>query len=83
MQSFIRQEDVVGIGHRYQALGCHLENTDLVGGAKAVLYRSQDLVLAFELAFEIEDCIHNVFDNLGTGYKSFLGHMAYHKDRYV
>src|SRR6202043_1118347 len=54
----------------------HLEYTDFVGRAKAVLHGTQNAELMAAFAFEIKHCIDHVLEHARTGDDTLLGHMA-------
>src|SRR5204862_1035760 len=58
----------------------HFENADLVRRPEPVLHRSEDAELVAAVAFEIEDGIDHMLDDLGAGDLAVLGDMADEKD---
>jgi hypothetical protein len=54
----------------------HLEQADLVGGAKAVLETAKNSQAAIEITFEVENDIDRVLEQFGPGDASVLGHVA-------
>ena len=64
------------VGHLDQAMIAHLEDADLVGGAKAVLDRAQDAELMPALALEIEHGIDHVLEHPRPGDDALFGHVA-------
>ena len=65
-----------GIGHLPEAGAGHLEDGQLAGGTKAVFDAPEHPVGATVLAFELQDHIDNMLQNLGPGDGAFLGNMA-------
>ena len=55
------------IRHLAQAAAGHLEDRQLRSAAEAVLDAAKDAVGAFVVAFELQDHVHDVLQDLGTG----------------
>src|ERR1051325_5419568 len=72
----VREEQCRGARHLDEAAVAHLEDADLVGGAKAVLNGTQDAELVAALAFEIEYRVDHVLEDARAGDQPFLRHMA-------
>jgi len=67
------QEQLGRIGHLDEPAIGHLEDADLVGRAKAVLYRPQDAELMSPIALEIEHRVNHVLEHAGPRDHAFLG----------
>ncbi len=65
-----------GVGNRHQAAVGHLENADLVRGAKAVLDRAEDAELMAAFALEIQHRVDHVLEHAGARDGAVLGDMA-------
>ena len=72
----VAEEQLGGVGDLAQALGRHLEDADLVGGAEAVLGRAQDAEGVAAVALEIEHGVDHVLDHLRAGDLAVLGDVA-------
>ena len=59
-----------------EALLAHDEESQFVGGAEAVLRRSDDAKPAAQVAFEVQHGIDHVLEHTGTGQRALLGHVA-------
>ncbi len=70
------QEDARGVAHLFESRVLHFKDADLVGGTVAVLHSPQDPESVGVVAFEIEDRVHEVLENLGSCNGSVLGHVS-------
>ena len=70
-----------GVGHLHQSLLPHLEDSDLVGGAEAVLDGPQNSEGVSGIPLEIEYGVHHMFQDPGAGESPVLGDMADDEDR--
>ena len=69
------------VGHLHESGPCHLEDCDLRCGPETVLDSPQQPVRSPVIALELQHNVHDVFQNLRTGYAAFLGDVAYENDR--
>ena len=71
-----------GVRHLDEAAVAHLEDADLVGGAKAVLDRAQDAELMASFALEIKHRVDHVLEHARPGDRAFLGDVPdQHQDK--
>ena len=70
------EEEGGGVFDGFEAGAGHAEEADFEGGAEAVFGGADDAVVVVGVAFEIEDGIDDVFDELGAGEDAFLGDVA-------
>ena len=77
----MRQQDLGRVVHAPQAAVQHLEHPDFERRAETVLYAAQDAVDIVAVAFELQDNVDDVFQDLGPGDASVLGDVADDEDR--
>ena len=70
-----------GVGHLGEPLARHLEHADLVGGAEAVLHRTQDAEMMRAVTLEGGHGIDHVLDHARPGDLPVLGDMAHENHR--
>ena len=76
----LRQPDRCRVLDRHEAVGAHLQDADLVGGAEAVLGGTQHPVRAAVLAVERDDAVDEVLQQARPGQRPVLGDLADEED---
>ena len=74
-------EQISRVGDFLQSFAGHFKQADFAGRAKAVLHAANNAVRVEPIAFEVDDGIDDVLDDLGPGERALLGDMADEHDR--
>src|SRR5438477_221813 len=73
-------EQLRWVGHAGEPGPRHLEDTELVRRAEAVLDRAQDAVLAVAVALELEHAVDEVLEHARAGHGAVFRHVADEED---
>src|SRR5437899_3709808 len=79
----VLQEGATGIADLVHTAVAHLEHTDLIGGAEAILLAAQDAEAVVTLAFEVEHGVDDVLQHARPGDGALLVHVTDQEDRDV
>ena len=71
-----RPEELGRIGHAYEPGAGHLEHSELVRGAEAVLRRAKDAMRVVAVTLELEDAVDEVLEHARPGNRAVLRHVA-------